>query len=235
MPAETRGAKRKNYSNDEKVNEPAKSSSFTTSTTTTSSDSTSKPKRARKEQRPRNENFTKRQNIQKDGIYPMNKFPYHLNYAKLDLRKQPFLYRWGKGEEGVLMVEPYKSELLPLWKFKNPEIATKSSQELYKSFQKYLKEDDFVGADMARKFIQMGFTRSRRYANHAGGRKYSYKDGVRGKELPKAEVEDKDKAESAAIFKAVLEEVKNDPTYASLREKFEQKYKNTKIDRQESI
>ena len=29
-----------------------------------------------------------------------------------------------------------------------------------------------MGADMARKFLQMGYTRARRYANHRGGRKY---------------------------------------------------------------
>ena len=29
--------------------------------------------------------------------------------------------------------------------------------------------------DMARKFLQMGYTRSRRYANHASGKKYSNK------------------------------------------------------------
>jgi hypothetical protein len=28
---------------------------------------------------------------------------------------------------------------------------------------------------MARKYLQMGFTRSRRYANHASGRKYDQK------------------------------------------------------------
>lgn len=76
----------------------------------------------------------------------------------------------------------------------------------------------------------MGFTRSRRYANHTGGRKYSYKDGQKGKELPKADVEDKDKAESAEIFKAVLEEVKIDKRYIELRRQFEIKYKDVVID-----
>jgi hypothetical protein len=76
----------------------------------------------------------------------------------------------------------------------------------------------------------MGFTRSRRYANHTGGRKYSYADGGKGKELPKAEIEDPDKAESARIFKAVLEEVKVDAGYLELRRLFEEKYKDVVID-----
>ena len=40
-------------------------------------------------------------------------------------------------------------------------------------FLNYRAEDDFVGMDMARKFLQMGYTRARRYANHKSGRKYA--------------------------------------------------------------
>ena len=36
----------------------------------------------------------------------------------------------------------------------------------------YREEKDFIGMDMCRKFLEMGFTRSRRYANHNTGRKY---------------------------------------------------------------
>jgi hypothetical protein len=62
-------------------------------------------------------------------------------------------------------------------------------------FVAYLKAGDFPGADMARKFLQMGWTRARRYANHKGGRKYDKKTG---EELPRTE--DEEKAEAAAIF-----------------------------------
>jgi hypothetical protein len=48
---------------------------------------------------------------------------------------------------------------------------------------------------MARKFLQMGWTRARRYANHKGGRKY---DKRTGEELPRAE--DPEKAAAAAVF-----------------------------------
>ncbi|PWN34460.1 uncharacterized protein FA14DRAFT_125141 [Meira miltonrushii] len=160
----------------------------------------------------------------------MSGFPYTLPYKRLDLRKLPHLYRPGKGEQGVLMVEPYKSELLPNWKFKDPQSARKSSQRLRIQFDEYLEQGDFIGADMARKFIQMGFTRSRRYANHKGGRKYAVKeDGTRGEQLPRSDVEDPVKAESAQIFKNVLEEIKVDQKYAQLRTEFEKKYANTPI------
>ena len=64
-------------------------------------------------------------------------------------------YRIGRGEQGVLTFEPYKSALLPLWRFRTVEIARKSSDDLWRAFLDYDREGDFVGMDMARKFIQM--------------------------------------------------------------------------------
>ncbi|GAA2741106.1 hypothetical protein GCM10009868_05900 [Terrabacter aerolatus] len=95
-----------------------------------------------------------------------------LDLESLDLRAQPELYRVGRGEQGVLRVQPYKDELLPLWRFRTPDVARESASALRERFDAYVAAGDLVGADMARKFLQMGYTRSRRYANHAGGRKY---------------------------------------------------------------
>jgi hypothetical protein len=64
-------------------------------------------------------------------------------------------YRIGRGEQGVLTFEPYKSEILPLWRFKTPTIAQKSSEQIYEKFIEYAERDDFVGMDMCRKFLQM--------------------------------------------------------------------------------
>lgn len=122
-------------------------------------------------------------------------FDYNLDFKNTDFRQQPELYRIGKGEQGVLLVEPYKSEILPHWRFKSVAEAKKSSAKIYKMFLAYLKAVDFAGADMARKFLQMGWTRARRYANHKGGRKYDKKTG---EELSRTE--NKEKAEAAAIF-----------------------------------
>jgi hypothetical protein len=90
----------------------------------------------------------------------------------IDHRKHPEKYRVAKGEQGVLTVEPDKSEILPLWKFRTPEDAKRSSEAILELFRRYVREDDFVGMDMARKFLQMGYTRARRYANHRTGKKY---------------------------------------------------------------
>ncbi|MFN6470357.1 MAG: DUF4385 domain-containing protein [Nostoc sp. SerVER01] len=147
-------------------------------------------------------------------------FDYSLDFENIDFRQHPELYRVGKGEQGVLLVEPYKSEILPYWRFKTPEIARESSEKIYGMFLSYLEQDDFVGADMARKFIQMGYTRSRRYANHKSGRKYK-KDSP--KEILPYEV-DPIKAESAAIFKIKWMEAKTNEKYLQLMAKHKQRY-----------
>lgn len=152
-------------------------------------------------------------------------FDYELDYANLDLRAHPELYRVGRGEQGVLLVQPYKSELLPLWRFKNPEVARESAEAIRERFDTYLAAGDFVGADLARKFLQMGYTRARRYANHKGGRKYDGpvpaeqrgRSGAHGRaELPR-DVEDPVKAEAAAIFKAAWDAVEQVEQYTTLR------------------
>ena len=99
-------------------------------------------------------------------------FNYDQDFANLDFRAHPELYQIGRGEQGVLSVEPYKSEILPHWRFKTPAIARESAAAIHALFEQYRDAGDFVGMDMARKFLQMGYTRSRRYANHKGGRKY---------------------------------------------------------------
>ncbi|WP_372008992.1 DUF4385 domain-containing protein [Paenibacillus chitinolyticus] len=147
------------------------------------------------------------------------KFDYSLDYEHLDLRNKPELYTVGRGEQGVLLVEPYKSEILPHWRFKTPEIAKESSGKIYNLFMDYKKSGDFIGMDMARKFLQMGYTRARRYTNHKGGRKYSKEDGSI---LPYQN--DPVKAESAAIFKAQWEIAKTDEDYIRMKKEHQDKY-----------
>lgn len=164
----------------------------------------------------------------------MNKFDYSLDFANLNFRDCPDLYRIGKGEQGVLLVEPYKSEILPYWRFKTPEIASKSSNKIYQIFLEYLEQNDFVGADMARKFLQMGYTRSRRYANHKSGKKY--RTNPQKAESKTAEKEarqdilpwdiDPIKAQSAEIFKAKWQQAKTNYKYQQLLQQHKQKYEN---------
>lgn len=148
----------------------------------------------------------------------MKAFDYDLDYENLDLRKHPELYRVGRGEQGVLLVQPYKGEILPHWRFKTPDIARESSEKIYKMFLAYKKQEDFVGMDMARKFLQMGYTRARRYTNYKGGRKYAENGTL---SINKG---DPEKAKSAEIFKQVLEKVKADEDYLQMKDEHRAKH-----------
>lgn len=137
----------------------------------------------------------------------------------------------------MLTFEPYKSLILPHWAFRTVPIASKSSRTLWAVFRSYVVRSDFVGADMTRKFIQMGMTRARRYANHKGGRKYARvandKEGQgagvkdRGKELdkwtggsPEEMRKRKEKEEASEIFKAVWRRCVADEEYQTLKKKW---------------
>ena len=161
----------------------------------------------------------------------MKKFDYTLNYKKINLRQKPHLYRVGKGEQGVLLVEPYKSEILPFWRFKTPLEAKKSSKKIYALFLAYYKNNDFIGMDMCRKFLQMGYTRSRRYANHKSGKKYQgpvpkSKKGQSGShgrnQLPLSP--DPIKAKSAQIFKAMWNKAARHKGYIKLKSLWQEQY-----------
>ncbi len=128
-------------------------------------------------------------------------------YDGLDLRKHPQAYRIGRGEQGVFHAEPYKSELLPLWAFKNEEAARASAGAIYARFLEYREEEDFVGMDVARKFLQMGWTRSRRYVKYRGGKKSE----------PRKE-QDAQKQRAAAIFYEKWRAAAEDGEYLRLKE-----------------
>jgi len=164
---------------------------------------------------------------------PLKPFDYTLDFANINLRKQPRLYRIGKGEQGVLLVEPYKSEILPHWRFKTPDVALTSAQHIYQQFLDYKAAEDFVGMDMARKFLQMGYTRSRRYANHKSGQKYKGpvpddkkgQSGAHGREqLP--QVIDEVKAASARVFYEYWQKAKNDADYQEMAKEHSLKFED---------
>jgi hypothetical protein len=129
------------------------------------------------------------------------------SYEGVDLREHPEEYRIGRGEQGVFHAEPYKGELLPLWKFKDEEAARKSSEAIYGKFLEYRSQDDFVGMDVARKYLQMGWTRSLRYAKYKGG----------NKNRPFEEA-DEEKLRCASIFKGLYDRARTDDRYIESRE-----------------
>ena len=146
----------------------------------------------------------------------MKEFDYSLDYKTLDFtdfstRK---LYRIGRGEQGVLLCRPYTEDICQYWRFKDETTARKSALKIYEMFREYSRNDDFIGMDMARKFLEMGFTRARRYANHSDGKKYS----KTGKVLPQsADALTNEKARAATIFKHFRDLVAKDSKYVMMR------------------
>jgi hypothetical protein len=130
------------------------------------------------------------------------------SYDGVDLRKHPEEYRIGRGEQGVFHAEPYKGELLPLWKFRDEEAARESSGAIYRKFCEYRADDDFVGMDVARKYLQMGWTRSMRYAKYRAGKKSQ-----------PLEEPDPTKLKGASIFKELYDRARNDEKYIELKER----------------
>jgi hypothetical protein len=67
---------------------------------------------------------------------------------------------------------------------------------------------------MARKYLQMGFTRAMRYAKYPGGQKYD-EDGT---ERSPQQWADSEKRAAAVVFRNAWQEVTDDPTYQRLKE-----------------
>ena len=146
----------------------------------------------------------------------MKEFDYDLDYKTIDFKdaRNRKLYRIGRGEQGVLLVRPYTNDICAHWRFVNASVARKSADKIYSMFVDYKDKQDFIGMDMARKFLEMGFTRSRRYANHSSGQKYAKDGSVRPQSPDALHCE---KARSARVFKEVRDKAAYDPIYQQMR------------------
>jgi hypothetical protein len=139
----------------------------------------------------------------------------------VNYREHPELYRIGRGQQGVLICEPYKSDICAYWRFKTIREAQVSSQNILVMFYDYLNEGDFVGADMAKKFLHMGFTRARRYANHRDGKKYNDDGSIIPQEADALTCE---KAQSAKIFYSAWKEAREDKRYLQMKAEHKKNY-----------
>lgn len=159
-----------------------------------------------------------------EGLKPPPTTP--LPTPALDSPSLCYSYEIGRGETGVLSFEPYKGLILPYWAFRTVPIARNSSRILWSVFQSYVERRDFVGADMSRKFIQMGMTRARRYANHKGGRKYAKGSGSKLEKWAGGSEEDvrkrKEKEDASEVFKAVWRRCIEYEEYKSLKQEWVQ-------------
>ena len=149
----------------------------------------------------------------------MKEFNYELDYKNIDFKdeRNRKLYRIGRGEQGVLLVRPYTNTICDHWRFKTPDEAVKSSNKIFAMYLDYRDEKDFIGMDMCRKFLEMGFTRARRYANHNSGKKYDSEGNIKPQEPDHATSK---YAKSATIFKGVRDIVAKNETYVKMRKQW---------------
>ena len=144
----------------------------------------------------------------------MLEFDYSIDYKNTLFETNDKRYRIGRGEQGVLLVRPYTDDICKHWRFKTPSEAIISATKILHLYHIYKTKSDFVGMDMCRKFLEMGFTRARRYANHKDGKKYNDDGSIKPQE-PDALTSTK--AKSARIFKQFRDKVAKDPVYVEMR------------------
>ncbi len=135
----------------------------------------------------------------------------------INYQKQPQRYRIGKGEQGVLSTQPYTGIISAFWRFKTEADAVVSADMIFYIFGYYVSKNDFVGADIAKKFLQMGFTRARRYANFPSGRKYNSKNRPRKTSITNMTGE---KANAALVFQLYWEKARTHPKFLVSKSKF---------------
>ena len=147
----------------------------------------------------------------------MKEFNYKFDYKNTMFMPNDKRYRIGRGEQGVLLVRPYTNDICKHWRFKTPSEAFVSSTKILFEYHVYKDKEDFIGMDMCRKFLEMGFTRARRYANHKDGKKYDKDGNIKPQEKDWAT---SDKAKSANIFKQARDRVTSDPIYIHMRKQW---------------
>ena len=160
----------------------------------------------------------------------------------LYFRAHPERYRHTPDERGAFKIEPYKSELLPEWGIATLEDAEDGAEAIYERYREYREADrreastgasgetasrdaeDFVGMDMARKYLQMGWTRAMRYAKYPGGNKYRTDDSGDRVEREPQEWYDDEKREIALVYREYLDRVREDEAYERAKREHRERY-----------
>ena len=155
---------------------------------------------------------------------------------EIDFRARPEEYEIGRGEEGVFKIQPYKDELLPLWGYTDRAAADESGEAIHERYREYRAAEEFPGMDMARKYLQMGYTRAMRYARYPGGQKYVDSEAQRASDSERAEPPsngeereperwaDHDKREAALVYEVWWEMVENDEEDRRLKDSHREQY-----------
>jgi hypothetical protein len=87
-------------------------------------------------------------------IRKAEKWNHYINY-----KEQPLKYEFSMDCDGMYICEPYKTRMLKHWKFSTLPAAEESAKKILQIFKEYVAEGDFVGADLARKYLLAGSTK----------------------------------------------------------------------------
>ena len=96
----------------------------------------------------------------------MKEFDYDLDYKSLDFTDAETrkLYRIGRGEQGVLLVRPYTDDICAHWRFVDEPTARKFLLRYTLCSGEFQQRKELHWYGYGAKFLEMGFTRARRYA-----------------------------------------------------------------------
>lgn len=150
-----------------------------------------------------------------------------------------------QSEVGVLSYN-YSKKISKIWSFKDPDNAKISSNKIYDTYlalerkvynqiQENVRPDyiiyNIIKADICRKFLLMGYTRSMRYFYHRTGRKWGQKT-VNGKKSYYILPFDYDPAKkvSADIFKVKYNNIMASSNYLKMRQWYKKNITNIVFD-----
>ena len=101
-------------------------------------------------------------------------FTYDANaYRETNVREHPKCFMVDRGEQGAFTAEPYKIEILPYLICTTLGLIRYSVWQSYALLLNYKEQGNYLGMNIARKLLQMGRARARRYANHENSYKYT--------------------------------------------------------------
>jgi len=83
-----------------------------------------------------------------------NKWKHDINYSVF-----PLIYEVTEDCGGMYTCEPYKTKLLEVWRFSNIKVSKLSAKAIIEIFEEYVANNDFVGADLAKKYLRAGSTK----------------------------------------------------------------------------
>tara|TARA_A200000159_G_C7331017_1_gene342924 strand:+ start:1990 stop:2418 length:429 start_codon:yes stop_codon:yes gene_type:complete len=80
-----------------------------------------------------------------------SRWKHNINY-----KLKPLMYEVTNDLGGMYICEPYKTDLLSAWKFADSKVSKSSALKLKEMFFEYVKQGDFVGADLTKKYLKAG-------------------------------------------------------------------------------